>query len=169
MLPQHENFEELYNQLRRLARIHLSSERTSHTLQPTALVHEALLRLESASRPILELQQFFNLASVMLRRILIDYARSRRSRLNNEAEAVTLPIGFHPTIQTLSIEQILTLDQAIDELASLDERQSKILEMRFFGGLSMDEIAEALEISSRTVKREWSCARAWLLTRLLPS
>ncbi len=162
MLPQTESFEELYNQLRRLARVHLSRERPSHTLQPTALVHEALLRIHPDSRPTLDPQQFFRVASVMMRRILIDHARKRRSRLDNEFAS------FHPTLQALSTEQILTLDLALDELALVDQRQAQILEMRFFGGLDMDEIAEALQISSRTVKREWACARAWLLTRLNP-
>ena len=168
MLTHSENFEELYQHLRRLARIHLSGERSSHTLQPTALVHEALLRLNPASRPQLDNQQFFRLASVVMRRILIDHARSRRSRLNNEVAALEVPASFHPTLQTLSAEQILTLDQLLEELAQMDQRQAAIVEMRFFGGLNMDEIAEALALSSRTVKREWSCARAWLLTRLLP-
>ena len=169
MLIPAENFDELYVQLKRLARLHLSRERPDHTLQPTALVHEALMRLNPQSKPSLDAPQFFRVASTMMRRILIDHARSRRSRLANEAVALELPTGFHPALQVLSMEQLLTLDQALDELATVDERQAQILEMRFFGGLTMDEIAEALSLSDRTVKREWSCARAWLLTRILPA
>lgn len=107
-------------------------------------------------------QPFLRMASAMMRRILIDHARSRKSSLS----AVDLPTEFHPTLQTLSLEQILTVDIALTELAIVDERQAAILEMRFFGGLTMEEIAAALDLSSRTVKREWVCARAWLLTRL---
>lgn len=168
MLIPADSFDELYIQLKRLARLHLSRERPDHTLQPTALVHEALMRLNPEARPGLDGPQIFSIASTMMRRILIDHARSRRSRLANEAVALELPTGFHPALQVLSMEQLLTLDQALDELNSVDQRQAQILEMRFFGGLTMDEIAEALSLSSRTVKREWSCARAWLLTRILP-
>jgi RNA polymerase sigma-70 factor, ECF subfamily len=159
LLTNTENFDELYSQLKRLARIHLSRERQGHTLQPTALVHEALLRIKSGDQ---DPQAFFRIASSMMRRILIDHARSRKSRLI----ALDPPAEFHPTLQALSPEQILAVDIALTELSTVDERQASILEMRFFGGLTMDEIATALDLSSRTVKREWSCARAWLLTRL---
>jgi RNA polymerase sigma-70 factor (ECF subfamily) len=127
------------------------------------------MRLNPKGQPAIEGPQLFSIASTMMRRVLIDHARSRRSRLANEAVALELPTGFHPALQVLSMEQLLTLDQALDELNAVDQRQALILEMRFFGGLTMDEIAEALSLSSRTVKREWSCARAWLLTRILPS
>ncbi len=155
-----------YIELKRLARIHLSRERTSHTLQPTALVHEVLLRINSVSSTNVDLKAYFQLASSMMRRILIDHARSRTSRLANEALAIDSPTGFHPALQSLSMEQILTVDSALKELAAMDPRQAQILEMRFFGGLTTEEIAESLDLSSRTIKREWTCARAWLLTRL---
>lgn len=165
LIPSNE-LDKAYFELKRLARMHLSRERSGHTLQPTALVHEFLLRINNIPGATFDLKAYFPLASSMMRRILIDHARSRTSRLANEAVAIDSPTGFHPALQSLSMEQLLTVDDALNELAAMDPRQAQILEMRFFGGLTTEEIAQSLDLSSRTIKREWTCARAWLLTRL---
>ena len=153
-----------YTELRRLAQSFLAAERPGHTLQPTALVHEAYLRLAAqhnvdwANRG-----QVLALAASMMRRILVNYAESRaaqkrdgfRIELDRELELIEGgQIGIQP------------LDEALTRLAALDERQANIVEMRFFGGLSVDETGAALGISSATVKREWKSARLWLAREL---
>jgi RNA polymerase sigma factor (TIGR02999 family) len=161
-----EEFEKIYKELKRLAAIHLRSEAPGHTLQPTALVHEALLRMKGIAHGIEEPKQLFKLASLMMRRILIDHARAKKSRRNNEALSLELPAIAHPALEVFSTEELLALNHALDELERLDARQAQIVEMRFFGGLSMLQIAAVLQLHIRQVQREWACARAWLLTRM---
>jgi RNA polymerase sigma factor (TIGR02999 family) len=161
-----EEFETLYKELKRLAAFHLRAEAPGHTLQPTALVHEALLRMRGAAQRLEEPRQLFGLASQMMRRILIDHARSKKSRKNNERLSLDLSADVHPALEVFSPEELLTLNQALNELENLDLRQAQIVEMRFFGGLSMLQIASVLELHVRQVQREWACARSWLLTRM---
>jgi RNA polymerase sigma factor (TIGR02999 family) len=151
----------VYEELRRLAHRHLKSERTDHTLQSTALVNEAFLRLNGAQPVRLQGRcHFVAIASRAMRQILVDYARSRqaakrdgglRISFDNLAE---LPVGEDA--------EFVALDCALDELSRLDERQGKIVEMKFFGGLSAQEIAGVLNISLATVERKWATARIWL-------
>jgi len=136
----------VYKELRRLAHYHLQSERPDHTLQSTALVHEAYLRLLGSEPAELENRaHFIAVASRLMRQILVDYARSRRAALPVKGDA-----------------DLLALDDALDELSRVDERQAKIVEMKFFGGLSAPEISQVLGLSRATVDRDWATARVWL-------
>ena len=151
----------VYQELRRLARSQLESERENHTLQSTALVNEAFVRLLGAQP--LELQNrahFIAVASRLMRQILVDYARNRRAqkrdggcRIDFDA-LLDLPINGDA--------ELVALDDALEELSRLDERQAKIVEMKFFGGLSAPEISQVLGLSRATVDRDWSTARVWL-------
>jgi RNA polymerase sigma factor (TIGR02999 family) len=152
----------VYTELRRLAHYYLQGENPGHTLESTALVHEAYLRL--AERSPLQLQNrahFFAVASHLMRQILVDYARRRRRakrggghKLTLDEEAVSLPGGINL--------DLVALDDALNELSRLDAQQSRIVELRFFGGLSIAQTAHILSISPATVKREWATARIWL-------
>jgi RNA polymerase sigma factor (TIGR02999 family) len=151
----------VYRELRRLAHRYLRSERAGHTLQSTALVNEAYIRLlEGQPRTVTDRGHFIAVASRTMRQILVEYARGRRAQKRNGGyrialeEIAELPISGE--------EELVALDGALDELSQIDERQSRIVEMRFFGGLSMSEIADVLGISVATVKRDWSTARIWL-------
>lgn len=156
----------VYGELRGIAERHLRRERGDHTLQPTALVHEAFLRLQEL-REIKwkERAHFFAVASSMIRRVLVDHARARnRKRRSAEGRRVTLSSDWAEA-PTLEVE-VLALNEALDQLAAMDARQSQIVELRFFGGLTVDEAAEVMKLSPRTVKSEWASARAWLYQRL---
>ena len=152
----------VYDELRRLAGAYMRRERRNHTLQPTALVHEAYLRLVDQQRVDWRNRaQFVGLAAVMMRRILVNHARDREAaKRGGQAERVSLTLAgdvFHrPDVD------VLALHDALDRLAALDPRKSQVVELKFFGGLTTDEIAEALELSAATVEREWSFSRAWL-------
>lgn len=151
----------VYQELRRLAHYHLQSERSEHTLQGTAIVHEAYLRL-MGGQPV-ELQNrthFFALASRLMRQILVDYARSRNAAKRDGGCRVSLSEVLETPIT--SDEDLLALDRALSELTSIDERQAKIVEMKFFGGLSSSAAAAELGVSRATVDREWAMARIWL-------
>jgi RNA polymerase sigma-70 factor (ECF subfamily) len=157
----------VYNELRRQARHYLAQERRGHSLQPTALVHEVYLRLfGNATIQWQNRAHFFAIAAQVMRRILVDHARSRRAdKRGGSWGKVSLDeamIGSFP-----NPDDFLILDEVMNRLAKLDHRQSRIVELRFFGGLSEEEIAEILGISSRTVKREWRLARAWLYDQLM--
>ena len=150
----------VYEELRRLAAAHLRSERSDHTLQPTALVHEAYLRLaDQRSVEWANRAHFFSIAARIMRRILVDHARRRRALKRDGG-------GLRLTLAEASTEdrgpELLALDTALTSLEALDPRQARIVELRFFGGLSVEETAEAAGISTATVKREWRTARAWL-------
>lgn len=151
----------VYDELRRLARYHLNRERRDHTLQSTALVNEAYLRLASQDLRIQNRAHFFAIASQLMRQILVDYAR--RHRAGKRGAGVTLLALDQPVAlpQTRSVD-VVALDDALNQLARLDPQQSRIVEMRFFGGLSIDETSAVLGISPATVKRDWATARIWL-------
>ena len=151
----------VYQELRRLAHYHLQSERPEHTLQSTAIVHEAYVRLVGG-RPVelLNRNQFFAWASRLMRQILVDYARSRNAAKRDGGCRVSL--SDVPEIPISIDEDLLALDRALDELARMDERQARIVEMKFFGGLSSSAAAAELGVSRATVDREWAMARLWL-------
>jgi len=153
---------QIYDELRRLARHYMRHERGNHTLQPTALVHEAYAQLvQQPQVPWQNRAHFFATASVLMRHILVDHARGRQAGKRGGAqEQVTLDEALLPA-QNRSID-VLALHQAIERLAVLDQRQAKIVELHFFGGLTFEEIALVLDIAERTAKRDWSMARAWL-------
>jgi RNA polymerase sigma factor (TIGR02999 family) len=151
----------VYKELRRLAHYHLQSERPDHTLQSTALVHEAYLRL-LGGQPA-ELQDrahFIAVASRLMRQILVDYARQRRASKRDGGCRIALE--YLDALPVSGDAELLALDGALEELARIDERQGKIVEMKFFGGLSAPEISQVLGISRATVDRDWATARVWL-------
>jgi RNA polymerase sigma factor (TIGR02999 family) len=151
----------VYEELRRLAHRHLKSERADHTLQSTALVNEAFLRLNGAQPVRLQSRcHFMAIASRAMRQILVDYARSRQARKRDAGIRVVFEnLAELPLTDDAGF---VALDHALDELSRLDERQGKIVEMKFFGGLTAQEIAEVLDISLATVERKWATARIWL-------
>jgi RNA polymerase sigma-70 factor (ECF subfamily) len=152
----------VYNELHRLARYQMRHERPDHTLQATALLHETYLRLvNQPERTWHNRAHFIGVAAQVMRRILIDYARSRQTaKRGGGLHKVSLeePLLFSEE----QSEELLVLNEALERLAEFDERLSRIVELRFFGGLTVDETAEVLAVSSKTVKRDWSVARAWL-------
>lgn len=156
----------VYDELRRIARLYLRRERESHTLQPTALVHEAYLRLIDQTRVSWQNRaQFYGVAAIMMRRILVNHARSRAARKRGgEAERISLEDA------AISIGQgapdLLALDEALNRLAALDERKSRVVELLYFGGLENREVAEVLNVSEKTVQRDWQMARSWLYREL---
>ncbi len=162
----------VYDELRRMARRHMRKERPGNTLQTTALVHEAYLRLvdaKSAERK--DRAQFFALSSQIMRRILVDAARARASAKRGggvehvgHSEAVNLDEIAENSFQKSA--QWLALDEALNDLAAIDPRKAQVIELRFFGGLSVEETAEVLKISPQSVMRDWKLARAWLTREL---
>jgi RNA polymerase sigma factor (TIGR02999 family) len=157
----------VYNELRRVARGHLRREPAGHTLQPTALVHEVFLRLVAADRMTpTNRTHFFAISARLMRQVLVDHAR--RKRADKRGGGATL-IGLDeaaPAAAPASGVDVLALDEALDVLSSLDARQCRVVELRFFAGLNIPETADALDISSATVEREWAMAKAWLHQRL---
>lgn len=157
-----ELFPLVYDELRRLANSRLRNERDDHTLQATALVHEAYLRLiEQHSVDWRNRAHFFGLAAEMMRRILVNHAVERRAEKRGGGEAKIALDDAVSFAQEKEIDLVL-LDEALNRLAAFDEQQAKIVEMRFFGGLTVEEVAEVLGVSDSTVKREWRIAKAWL-------
>ena len=163
---------QVYEQLRGLARARLASERPGHTLQPTALVHEAWLKLAQHEQGAQTSRVgFFSAAAEAMRQILVDHARARRrvkrggGAAKEAVDVDDLPAKL-PTTFTCTPEEILALDGAIRRLEAEDPLAAKVVVMRFFAGLSVPETAEVLDISERTVKREWQFARAWLYREL---
>jgi RNA polymerase sigma factor (TIGR02999 family) len=153
----------LYNDLRRLAAHCLREERPAHTLQPTALVHEAYLRLMDQTRAEWQNKaQFMGVAAQLMRRILVDYARQRvAAKRGGAARPVDLDSVEAGGGIELS-EELLAVDEALERLAKLDPQQARVVELRYFGGMTVEETAEALGIAPRTVKRDWAMAKAWL-------
>ena len=153
----------VYDELRRLAQRLLAVERPDHTLQPTALVHEAYLRLVGQhSVDWRNRAHFLGVAATMMRRVLINHAKARNAaKREGFANAITLEdtFGIFPSPAI----DVLALNCSLDELEKLDPQQGKVVELRYFGGLSIEETAECLGVSSATVKREWSTAKLWLL------
>jgi RNA polymerase sigma factor (TIGR02999 family) len=152
----------VYDELRRLAQLYLSREKPGHTLSSTALVHEAYLRLVKQKGVTWQNRaHFFAVAARMMRRILVDHARSHGyAKRGGGAMTLSLDESIAPAPQREM--DLVALDDALDTLAKLDERQSRMVELRFFGGLSIEETSEVLGVSAPTVKREWASARAWL-------
>jgi RNA polymerase sigma-70 factor (ECF subfamily) len=152
----------VYEDLRRLAAFYMSRERPGHTLQPTALVNEAYLRLvEQRKVDWKNRAQFLGLAAEMMRRILVNYARERvAAKRGGEGQKVSLSFA----VDSLTQEEfdVLPLNEALEKLTIIDSRKSRIVDLKFFGGLTTEEIAEVLQVSHATVEREWSFARAWL-------
>ncbi len=156
----------IYEDLRRLASSQLNQERPGHTLQPTALVNEAYLRLvNQRSARWNDRLHFFSIASRIIRRILIDHARERNAIKRGGAQR-RVSLESSDIAAPESGVDLLALDEALSELAELSETQAKIVELRFFGGLTIPDIAATLSIGARTVDREWQVARAWLFHRL---
>lgn len=156
----------VYDELKRQARILMSRERVNHTLQPTALVHEAFLKLTNLTEiEFKDRRHFFRLVSRLMRQILVDHARLHAAKKRG-GSAIHFSIDdMHVPAEDRAVA-ILHLDDALERLAELDERQAHVVEMRYFGGMRNSEIAEALEISERTVIREWESARLWLYREL---
>jgi RNA polymerase sigma factor (TIGR02999 family) len=156
----------VYADLRRIAARQLRSERSDHTLSATAVVHEAYLRLVGQRQVRLEDRaQFFAAAATQMRRILVDHAR-RRAAAKRGGPELRVTLDEEVAAGEQRDLDLLTLDQALEELAAVDPRVAKIVELRFFGGLSLDDTALAMELSRRTVAREWALARGWLHKRL---
>jgi RNA polymerase sigma-70 factor, ECF subfamily len=156
----------VYEELRRLAGSYMRRERVDHTLQATALVHEAYLKLvEQRSVNWQSRAHFFGVAAQLMRRILIDHARGHtRQKRGGEQQKISLDEAF--VFSEQQADELLAVDDSLNLLAKIDPRQAKVVEMRFFGGLSVEEAAEALGISPKTVKRDWSVAKAWLYADL---
>jgi RNA polymerase sigma-70 factor, ECF subfamily len=156
----------VYDELRNLAGGYLDKENAGHTLQPTALVHEAFLRLVGMDQvDWQDRNHFFALGARAMRRILIDHARGRRrAKRGGDGQRVELHSDIWPVPEQGT--DILALHEALEQLAQLDERQAKVVELRFFGGLTMDEVATTLNVSKRTAEGDWKTARAWLMVQL---
>ena len=153
-------FPQVYDELKRLARQQLSQERAGHTLQPTALVHEAYLRLVAQhSTDFTDRACFFGLAATMMRRVLVNHARDRLAQKRGGGALVVTLSAAEDQPQELDL---LGLHDAIDALTALDARQGRVVELKFFAGLEIDEIAQLLEVSPATVRRDWTMARMFL-------
>ncbi len=152
----------VYGELRRLAQNNLKRERRNHTLSPTALVHEAFLRLAGSNQPDWQDRaHFFAVAARVMRQVLVDHARRHQAHKRGASfEKIDVDKGL--VYAEGKSAEMLALDEVLNRLEQQDERQSRIVEMKFFAGLNFEEIAEILSVSSRTVKREWTMARAWL-------
>lgn len=151
----------VYNELRRVARAQLQRERPDHTLQSTALVHEAYLRLLGNQPPELRNRpHFIAIAARLIRQILVDYARERRA--SKRDGGVRIAVEYLDALPVSGDPELLALDEALNDLYRTDERQAKIVDMKFFGGLSSPEVSEVLGLSRATVNRDWATARAWL-------
>ncbi|MFN8058153.1 MAG: ECF-type sigma factor [Vicinamibacterales bacterium] len=158
--------EVVYHELRQRAAAHLRRERAGHTLQPTALVHEAYLRLiDQKAGAWQNRAQFFGVASQMMRRILVDRARARRTA-KRSGQWARVMLEADVATQSPRDVDVLDLDAAMEALARFDERKSRVAELKFFGGLTLEETGQLLGLSVATVEREWKVARAWLYARL---
>jgi len=152
----------VYDELKRLARGYMRRERPDHTLQTTALVHEAYLKLVRQRRTDWQCRShFFAIAARVMRRILLDHARGHLRRKRGGARQI-LPLNEALTFSPEQSEDLVKLNEALERLSAIDPRQSKIVELRFFGGLTVEETSGILGISPKTVKRDWSMAKAWL-------
>src|SRR5881394_3736578 len=157
----------VYEELHRLAHRHMGRERIGHTLQTSGLVNEAYLRLIDQSQVHWQNRgHFFGIAARMMRRILVDYARSRQYAKRG---AGAQPISFEEAliVSPERVQEVVALDDALKDLAQFDQRKSQIVELRFFGGLSIEETAELLKVSPGTVMRDWTLAKAWLRQQIV--
>ena len=156
----------MYRDLHARARLYMQRERRDHTLQPTALVHEAFLRLMREGAVELHSRtHFLAAASIVMRRVLVDHARGRAAAKRHGGQ-VQVELAEGMAAEAPNLEDMLTLDEALTRLAACDARQARVVELLFFGGLTEEEAAESLGVSSRTVKRDWRSARAWLQAQL---
>jgi len=156
----------VYQELRRMAGNYLRQENPGHTLQPTALVHEAWLRLIDQARVDWRNRaQFFGVAAQMMRRILVDHAKAKH-REKRGGDAVKLSLDDAINLSLERAADLLALDDALDELTRVDERKSRVVELRYFGGFTVEEIAQILEVSPETVMRDWKLAKAWLYQQI---
>jgi len=154
-------FELLYNELRKLAQYYLKSERPDHTLQATALVHEAYVRLVGADPHWRNRSHFFAIASSAMRRVLVDQARAKNAAKRPKPQQ-RVDFEEAPLLSNDNFDEIIALDQALERLGKLDQLQVRIVEMRYFGGLTAEETAQALGISASSVNRDWVVAKAML-------
>jgi len=156
----------VYDELRRMARRHLRREPAGHTIQTTELIHEAYLKFAGREEQNWQNRaHFFGVAAKVMRHILVDHARTKhRSKRGGLAERITL----HESVTTSAnrSEEIVALDDALNQLAALDQRKAQVVEMKFFGGLSVEEMAEVLKVAPITIMREWQKAKAWLYLQL---
>lgn len=158
----------VYDELRKLARGYLRRERSDHTLQPTALVHEAYLRMAGQDNPQWrDRVHFYGIAARVMRQILVDHARSHTASKRG-GQAIKVTIDESTDVPDPRATNLLVLDDALGRLASFDPRKARIIELRFFGGLTIDEVAEVLEVSTPTVINETRKARAWLYQEMVP-
>jgi RNA polymerase sigma-70 factor, ECF subfamily len=156
----------VYEQLRRVAQHHMAGQRPGHILQTTALVNEVYLQLlDCGQMNWQDRAHFFAMSAQLMRRILIDFARSRGSQKRG-GDALHVSLDEAPSVSQESDPNLLALDDALKALAAVDERKSKVVELRFFGGLSVEETAEVLKVSPETVMRDWRLAKLWLLREL---
>jgi len=156
----------VYDELRRLAALHLRTERADHTLQPTALVHEAyLLLLKQEKREWQDRALFFQVAAQMMRRVLVDYARQHH-RAKRGGSAIKVSLEDVSLFAKGRAAEVLAVDESLNRLAVKDARQAQVVELRFYGGLTVEETASVLKISPKTVKRDWNVARAWIYGQL---
>jgi RNA polymerase sigma-70 factor, ECF subfamily len=157
----------VYRELRRVAARYMAREKPGHTLQPTALVHEIYMRLlDKRDLDWQDRTHFFAVAAREMRRVLVDLSRIRHAKKRGGAEARRIDLEEAVVYSEENIADLLVLNDALDRLAAIDPRQREIIDLRFFGGLTIDEVAETLGLSSRTVKREWNFAKAWLYEQL---
>ena len=157
----------VYSELRRLASNYLRRERPGHTLQPTALVNEAYLKLiDQKNAKWRNRAQFFGISAQLMRRILVDHARQHQAEKRGGADQQRLSVTSAEQLVQQPQVDLLALNEALDELATMDPQQSRVVELRFFGGLSIEETAEVLGVGHVTVERDWKMARAWLRRKL---
>jgi RNA polymerase sigma-70 factor, ECF subfamily len=162
----------LYKELRQIAAYHMQKERADHTLQPTALVHEAYKRLIGVTQTEWQSRtHFLAIASQVMRRVLIDYAKQHRSEKSGGGQTPLpldglLEVGKSSEksfrLSSTNYDDLIALDEALKKLAALEPRQSRLIDLRFFGGLSTEEMSEVLGVTTRTILRDWNLARAWL-------
>jgi RNA polymerase sigma-70 factor, ECF subfamily len=157
----------VYQELHRLAQSYMRRERPDHTLQPTALIHEAYLRLAGQDVDWKNREHFIGVAAHVMRRVLVDHARAHRASVRGgDRKRVDLEEGV--AVSAERSDEVLLVDAALERLAKTNLRQARVVEMRYFGGLSMEEIAAVLSISLRSAKRDWSLARIWLFQEIHP-
>jgi RNA polymerase sigma-70 factor, ECF subfamily len=164
---EHQLLLSVYQELHHLASSHLRRERRGHTLQPTALLNEAYLKLVQQREEWSSRAHFFAIASQIMRRVLVDYAR-QRSRIKRGSGEIAEQLEEVCAISEERSAEILELDAALDKLSHLEPRQVRVVELRYFAGMTVDEVASLLQVSPKTVKRDWTVARAWLHRAMSP-
>ena len=157
----------VYHELHRLAKSYMRRERQDHTLQPTALVNEAYLKLAQGDVNWANREHFIGVAANVMRRVLVDYARQHRAEMRGGArKRVELDEGLAITVDR--VDDVLMVDELLERLKIDRPRQARVVELRYFGGLSLEQIASLLDVSSRSVKRDWALARIWLFQQMRP-